>query len=361
MSGGGAPVYSIRTFSASHAPTIALACACVFAVAGILTIVQATPSTIALVVALLSAGVVSAGAISYSRDMRFWRQVTDFANDPVSARVIAALLDNPTSLEARLAFEALRAQGEAASDEINATHEDERAYRRYIELWVHETKAPIASAQLTLSGMHGGDADDLKNDLLRIELQIEQALYYARATAVAGDYLIAEANLAALVEKACHKHARRLIGAGITPQLEIPPSETVLADEKWLTFILSQIIENSVKYGARTISFTSGNKGGETSCGFTWLRIADDGAGIPAKDVPRVFDRGFTGSAGRTHHPATGMGLYLVKVACENMGLGLELESEEGAGTAIAIRFPHNRQRMLFATAEKPYENESLG
>ena len=79
------------------------------------------------------------------------------------------------------------------------------------------------------------------------------------------------------------------------------------------------------------------------------LAINDDGDGIPAADVPRVFDRGFTGSRGRTHHKATGMGLHLAAVACERMGLGLRVSSEEGTGTTVALTFPIDRTRMDLA------------
>ena len=83
-----------------------------------------------------------------------------------------------------------------------------------------------------------------------------------------------------------------------------------------------------------------------TKGGCIELIISDDGDGIPAADVPRVFDRGFTGSKGRAHHKATGMGLYLAAVACERMGLGLCISSEEGVGTTITLTFPLDRTRM---------------
>lgn len=87
-------------------------------------------------------------------------------------------------------------------------------------------------------------------------------------------------------------------------------------------------------------------KDASTKDGCVELSISDDGDGIPAADVPRVFDRGFTGSQGCTHHKATGMGLYLAAVACDRMGLGLRISSEEGVGTTITLTFPLDRTRM---------------
>ena len=123
----------------------------------------------------------------------------------------------------------------------------------------------------------------------------------------------------------------------------------VLADAKWTDFIIGQVLENSAKYGAKTIRFESTVKDAGTKDGCIELAIGDDGDGIPAADVPRVFDRGFTGSRGRTHHKATGMGLYLAAVACERMGLGLRVSSEEGMGTTITLTFPLDRTRMDLA------------
>ena len=123
----------------------------------------------------------------------------------------------------------------------------------------------------------------------------------------------------------------------------------MLADAKWTDFIIGQVLENSAKYGAKTIRFDSSVKNADTKDGCIELAIGDDGDGIPAADVPRVFDRGFTGSQGRAHHKATGMGLYLAAVACERMGLGLRISSEEGTGTTVALTFPLNRTRMDLA------------
>ena len=106
----------------------------------------------------------------------------------------------------------------------------------------------------------------------------------------------------------------------------------MFADAKWVDFIIGQVLENSAKYGAKTVRFEGAVKDAGTKDGCIELLISDDGDGIPAADVPRVFDRGFTGSQGRAHHKATGMGLYLAAVACERMGLGLRVSSEEGGG-----------------------------
>ncbi len=346
--------WRLGAFLHDRLPHIGIALRCIMAVAGILVVARASTGTTVLVCTLLLVGLGDALTVAYIRDARFWQQIDSFSDDPASARFIASLLCEPQGFEAQLARKALHAQGTTAADEINVVHNESAAYQRYIELWVHQAKAAVASAQLTLSQMHGAEADSVRADITRIEAQIEQALYYARTQTVRNDYFVREAKLVDIVNTAVRKQARCMIQAGVTPRIHINAEERVLTDEKWLVFILGQIIDNSAKYGAHTIEFSSGTCNKNTADGYTWLRIADDGEGIPATDVPRVFERGFTGTAGRTHHPATGMGLYLVACACRDMNLGIELESEEGHGTAITISFPQDCRRMEFAQHKTP-------
>ena len=287
--------------------------------------------------------------MGFLRDREFYQQLDLFCDSHENARYLSSILDEPRTLEGSIAYRALAVQGKAASDELAARSHDMKEYRDYIELWVHETKTPIASAQLALSNLHGPEIGKIRGDLDRIESRVDQALYYARSTTLSEDFSIEELNLAALARKACRQRSRTLIGAGVSLEFAIDEALEVLADAKWTDFIIGQVLENSAKYGAKTIRFESSVKNVGTKDGCIELAIGDDGDGIPAADVPRVFDRGFTGSQGRAHHKATGMGLYLAAVACERMGLGLRISSEEGMGTTVALAFPLNRTRMDLA------------
>ena len=283
------------------------------------------------------------------RDREFYQQLDLFCDSPENARCLSSILDEPRTLEGSIAYRALAVQGKAASDELTARSRDMKEYRNYIELWVHETKTPIASAQLALASLHGPEIGKVRGDLDRIESRVEQALYYARSATLSEDFSIEELDLAALARKACRQRSRTLIGAGVSLEFAIDEALEVLADAKWTDFIIGQVLENSAKYGAKTIRFEGTAKDAGTKDGCIELLIADDGDGIPAADVPRVFDRGFTGSRSRTHHKATGMGLHLAAVACERMGLGLRISSEEGTGTTVALTFPLDRTRMDLA------------
>ena len=341
--------YSFGAYLRSRAGFVFGMVALMLVVAGILAVTSSNASAIALVSLCEALFACIALAVGFSRNREFYQQLDHFCNSPDNARYLSSILDEPRTLEGTLAYRALAVQGKAASDELAARSRDMKDYRDYIELWVHETKTPIASAQLALSNLHGPEIGKIRGDLDRIESRVDQALYYARSATLSEDFSIEELNLAALARRACRQRSRTLIGAGVSLEFAIDEALEVLADAKWTDFIIGQVLENSAKYGAKTIRFESSVKNVGTKDGCIELAIGDDGDGIPAADVPRVFDRGFTGSQGRAHHKATGMGLYLAAVACERMGLGLRITSEEGMGTTVALTFPLNRTRMDLA------------
>lgn len=325
-------------------PAIGLVLGCALAVGAAVATLGA--GTDAAVLLFLFVALCGAGGLSwdYLRIRRFYRELGELAAQLNQPRLMPSLLDEPLFLEGRLAFEALDSASKAAADEAARYRNQAESYRDYIELWIHEIKTPIAAACLISASLHGSEANRLKGELDCIEAYVEQALYYARSTSLARDYAIREVDLAACVREACKKNARYLIEQGTTPDIGVADGERVFADEKWLSFVLGQIIVNAAKYGAVRIRFSSRIEGEGTSAARTVLEVADDGCGIPAADVPRVFDRGFTGANGRKKGTSTGMGLYLVAQLCEKMGLGVAIASEEGTGTRVLVSFPHDRR-----------------
>ena len=330
--------YSFCTYLRSLVGLVLGAIALAVVIAGIMIVTGSNASSVALVLICEVLFACVAFAAGFLRDREFYQQLDLFCDSPENARYLTSILDEPRTV-----------QGKAATDELAARSRDMKEYRDYIELWVHEAKTPIASAQLALSSLHGPGIDEVRGDLDRVESRVEQALYYARSATLSEDFSIEVLNLAALARKACRQRSRTLIGAAVSLDFAIDDELEVLADAKWVDFIIGQVLENSAKYGAKSIRFKSAVKGAGTKDGCVELSISDDGDGIPAADVPRVFDRGFTGSQGRTHHKATGMGLYLAAVACDRMGLGLRISSEEGQGTTVTLIFPLDRTRMDLA------------
>ena len=236
---------------------------------------------------------------------------------------------------------------QADNQEITELRSNARENAEYIELWVHEVKTPLSAAKLITKRMSGPDALALRRELERMDDLISQSLFAARTESLVADYLIREVNLADIAKEVCKSHMHYLTSLGVALDFQIDPDTTVFADKMWLEFIITQIVVNAAKYEAHAISFVAFEAQQESSTSSTVLEIKDDGCGIPAEDVPRVFDRGFTGTVGRAHGSATGMGLYLVARMCARMGLSIMIASEEGVGTRVQIAFPHDRRRAL--------------
>lgn len=321
---------------------IALAC-------GVLAVFGLSWQAIVLVACILSSCAALCLVWGYKRQARYFREAFLLSESLSDGNMghFASLAPGPSSLEARVSCELCDGMSRWANDAVAAERSCAREYREYVELWVHEAKTPVTVARLVLVNMHGQDAAKLARELDRIELQIEQVLFYARSTSLSNDYAIRETALAQMARRAVKCSASLLIERGVTPVVEVDEDARVFSDEAWLLFILKQLLSNAAKYGARSVCMSSREEEPDTPRGRTVLEIRDDGCGIPAADVPRVFDRGFTGQNGRSFGQATGMGLYLVALLCEKMGLGLGIASEEGVGTRVMISFPHDRRHLL--------------
>ena len=239
---------------------------------------------------------------------------------------ISEVMDSPSFTEGRLMEEALRIAGKSMNDEIAAERKANREYREYVELWVHEIKTPISAAMLTCEnqGYLG-----VSLELGRIERFVEQALFYARSSSVEKDYVIKQIDLGKLIGELLKKNAASLIANGI--KVEPCAHGKVYSDSKWLLFILQQLLDNAVKYKAQTICFSFKDK---------TLTVKDHGIGIPSQDLPRIFERGFTGENGRITAKSTGMGLYLCKEMCGKLGLSISAASQNGS--EFSITFPEN-------------------
>ena len=214
-----------------------------------------------------------------------------------------------------------------------------------------EVLACEAQAELGQCGITKEDAAYIREhaafdraEVDAIEGYVEQALYYSRGTSLDRDFQVREVKLADVVHDALRRKARTLIGARVVPELG-GLDFTVRADPKWLSFVIGQVLVNSAKYrrpgeGEGHVRVFAERRETGLDAWETVLSIEDDGVGIPASDVGRVFDKGFTGENGRRFARSTGMGLYLVRQLCEKMGLTAWASSEEGAGTTVCLGFP---------------------
>lgn len=204
----------------------------------------------------------------------------------------------------------------------------------YYTLWVHQIKTPIASMRLTLQNEDTALARQLKADLFRIEQYVEMVLVYLRLESEGSDYVVQEYDLDYLIRSAVKKFSGEFISRKISLVYE-PLHKRIITDEKWFSFVLEQLLSNALKYtysGSITIKMEEEE-----------LLIQDTGIGIEAEDLPRIFEKGFTGYNGRTDKRASGIGLYLCKRICGNLGHSIKAESIVGKGTTIKINLSQNR------------------
>lgn len=199
----------------------------------------------------------------------------------------------------------------------------------YYTVWVHQIKTPIASMRLNLQNEDTLFSRKLSADLFRIEQYVDMVLTFLRLSSGSTDYVIKEYELDSVIKQSVKKFAGEFISRKISLVYE-PVDTKVITDEKWLSFVIEQVLSNALKYthsGSITIKCDNDGR----------LFIMDTGIGIAAEDLPRIFENGYTGYNGRTDKKASGIGLYLCKRICNNLGHGITAESAVDAGTTIII------------------------
>ena len=199
----------------------------------------------------------------------------------------------------------------------------------YYTLWVHQIKTPIAAMDLLLQA--GPDrATEMEIELQKIAQYVDMVLQYLRLDSTDKDLVLQRCQLDAVVRQTVRKYAKLFI----LKKIQLVFQETkweVLSDEKWLCFLLEQLLSNALKYtpeGGKISIFLEGE---------TNLVIADTGIGIAPEDLPRVFEKGFTGNNGRMDKKATGIGLYLCRRVTNLLGHTISIASEPGVGTQVLL------------------------
>ena len=265
----------------------------------VLTVAGAPVSIVAVAVGVSFIFGMLGIVIEYSRRRRFLRQLERAAEELESPAWVQEMVQCPTYAEGELEYEVLRRVGKAACDEVAEGRRQTDDYRDYIESW----------------------------------------------EVVERDYLIRRWDLKTLVTGAIKANARELIAAHVAPVCENLDFE-VFTDEKWLEFILGQLIQNSIKYaredGAKIV-FSGALLDEGLASERIELTVADNGCGVSAADLPRVFEKGFTGDNGRTTKRATGIGLYLVARLCSKMGIDVTAASDSGEGFVVTFAFSTNK------------------
>lgn len=245
------------------------------------------------------------------------------------------VMEKPSQAGDQVYYQLLKMAGKSMLEQIGEVKRERTEYKEYVEQWVHEIKIPITAMKLLCENHRSKLTKELLVELEKTNCFTEQALYYARSEHTEKDYSVREIRLFDVIHQAIAENKYLLLQNGVSIDLQ-ETDDTVYSDEKWICFILNQLIVNAVKYrGERPVlKFYTARQGNQIV-----LCVQDNGMGTNASDLPRIFEKGFTGQNGRkSNRNSTGIGLYLCKRLCDKLDIGISASSTAN-GTTIYLSF----------------------
>lgn len=274
--------------------------------------------------------------VGYYNRKCYFRELETVLEKMDQRYLLGELMPVSHRLEDRLYKELIRSSNKSVIERIRQIEDEQKEYREYIESWVHEIKAPITSIDLMCENHKEDVTRRIRLENQKIENYVDMALYYARSDEVYKDYVIQKTDLEETAVVVLNRNKRYLIQSQV--QAEVDCRDLAYTDQKWITFILNQLVLNSTKYrretGARIWIRTEKYGHGVR------LIVKDNGIGIREEELGRIFEKGFTGSNGRKRERSTGMGLYLCDRLCRKLGIVINVDSREGEGTEVSLEFP---------------------
>lgn len=293
---------------------------------------------------LYTLALISLLLLEFFKKQRYYKNILHQLDVLDQKYLLSEVIDEADFLEGALLYEILKVTNKSMNDKIDAYQIAGLDYQEYIALWVHEIKTPIASAKLIAENHKDSIVKSMEEEIDKIDVFVEQVLYYSKSNTAEKDYVIKSLTLTPLINKVIKKYAKSFITLPIKLEMDQLDS-TVYSDSKWLEFIIGQLISNAIKYldkPTKVIKIYSEEKDGQIC-----LHIQDNGIGIVSADINRVFDKGFTGENGRLYGKSTGIGLYLCKKLCSKLGLELKLSSHSHRGTTVTLIFPKSKMFLL--------------
>ena len=261
-------------------------------------------------------------------------------------------MDSPVGQDERFQQEIMQQLNQMRIDVENASQKSSEDMTDYYTMWAHQIKTPIFALRLLLQESTEENKEKL-SELFKIEQYVEMVLGYLRTEDMSSDLKLSRCSLDRIIRDQIHKYAGIFVSKKLTLTYE-SISQDVLTDEKWLGFVIGQILSNALKYtrtgGIRIylekklsldtddVSISIGNDDCNKVENLT-LVIEDTGIGIRAEDIPRIFEKGYTGVNGRDDNRATGIGLYLSNKIMRKLGHRLYIISTEGKGTKVSLEF----------------------
>ena len=324
-----------------HAGWIAIWLFLVFSIEIFMLTMRGASGLMLFIAATVTVGILLGTYLDYRRIKKFLEGLEESAEGLDQKYLLPEMLQNDGNQEEEKYKEIIRDMEHSMADHVAEHRRRSDDYKEYVETWVHEVKIPIAAAKMLIENHKNEPVKEvgIDTEIGRIQDYVEQALFFARSEAVEKDYMIREIDMEELVYDVISDKRRilREKRAGIDLH-DLKTEKKILSDKKWLAFIISQIIDNSIKYAKeeetlRLEIFLSEDEKG------TMLTIQDNGVGMKTGEAAKVFDKGFTGTNGRNMKQSTGMGLYLCKKLCTRLEHEIKVQSVEGEGTALMILF----------------------
>lgn len=275
--------------------------------------------------------------VLYRRRKKYLENMLSMAEQLEERYIIPEVIKIPERADDQVFYQLLKMAEKSMLEKIGSVQRERSEYKEYIEQWIHEVKTPITALKLLCENNRSPFTREMLAELENINRFTEQALYYARSEHPEKDYCVREINLNDVVHSAIADSKYLLRQNHVTVTVD-KMENRVYTDEKWVRFILNQLISNAVKYRTNqpVLHFYSTRKENHVL-----LSVADNGIGIAQSDISLIFEKGFTGQNGRTVPNATGIGLYLCKRLCDKLGIGLTAHSE-GSGTRMVLSFQIN-------------------
>lgn len=303
--------------------------------------ISLTYSTIFIVIFITLTFFVLAFLISYYKTSIYLKNIETIMDKLPEKYLITELWQKPRGAEKLAYYKILKRANKSMLENVTDIKEKQKDYKEYIESWVHEIKIPITSAKLLCENNKTVITNKIDEDIEEVNNYVEQALFYARMDQVSNDFMIREISLNEVIKNVLARNKKIMIQNNMKVELK-DVNIKCYTDEKWLEFILNQIITNSIKYrnDNNAVVKITGIQNKENII----LKIKDNGIGIKKSEIDRIFDKGFTGTNGRNQTKSTGVGLYLCKRLCEGIGMEIDANSKENEYTEIVIIIPREKK-----------------
>lgn len=278
--------------------------------------------------------------IDYFRKYKFYQSLSNTLDVLDKKYLILEMINKPNFYEGEIFYQTLYDINKSMIENVKEYNLSIIDFKEYVEMWIHEVKIPISSLTLLIRNNQEKIDKRYVEQIRKLDNYIDQILYYVRSENAEKDYIIKEKSLQEIIKNVALKNKDDLLASKVKLDVNVNNIK-VLTDAKWLEFILNQIINNSIKYKRNNVESYIKIIAKEDK-EKTYLSIYDNGIGIPKKDIPRVFEKSFTGENGRITAKSTGMGLYIVKKLCDKLGHKINIESKKNEYTKITIIFYNN-------------------